>query len=379
MIANTGEPTVKKPPTLPLLNLHAGAKRTYVQATHVLVWLLLFSVVMSLPWVFEHPYAAQMYPALFYRVGVHFLLLVGLFYCNAYALIPRYLFRQHTGQYLLLVSLTTVGVQLLDLWINRQFGLTGFQEGEGMRPAGGPTPLPDREFDPFYLFSWLWALLVVGVSTSLTVTQKWLGDMDAKRELEKEQLSSELSLLKTQMNPHFFFNSLNTIYALTEVNPPYAREAVHRLSKVMRHALRETERESISLSEEIAFMRHYVELMKMRLADHVQVQCTLPEQGIEGCVPPLLFIPFIENAFRHGMSSVQQCHIRIELKPEGKGLRLRVNHPNAARSEDGGSGGKDTALAGVRRRLQLLYPGRHVLRIEEGSPEYVVDLIIEFN
>ena len=309
MFADAGEAAGQKPLALTLPWLTAGTTRTYVRATHVLVWLLLFSVVMSLPLLLNDPQAGRLYPVYLYRVGTHFMLLVGLFYFNAAWLIPRYLFRQRPRRYGLLLGLAVVGVQLFDLWIDKTFGLARY----GL-PDGDPHLPP---FDPFYLFSWLWALLIAGVSTSLTVTQQWLRDAVARQAREKEQLSTELRTLRTQVNPHFFFNSLNTVYALTEANPPLAREAVHRLSKVMRHVLRETERESIPLSEEIAFMQHYVELMKMRLPAQVQVEYAFPAAGTDLSVPPLLFIPFIENAFKHGVGVGKGCLIRVALKQSG--------------------------------------------------------------
>ncbi len=373
MFVDTGEMSGPKPLALSLPWLTAGTTRAYVRATHVLVWLLLLSVVLSLPWLVNDPRAAQLYPVYCYRVGTHFALLVGLFYFNASYLIPRYLFGQRPRLYGLLIMLSIVGVQLLDWWIDRTFGLARY----GLDDAAPAGPAASPPFDPFYLFSWLWALLIAGVSTSLTVTQQWLRDAVARQALEKEQLSTELRTLRTQVNPHFFFNSLNTIYALTEANPPVAREAVHRLSKIMRHVLRETERESIALSEEIAFMGHYVELMKMRLPAHVQVQYSFPEPGTDLRVPPLLFIPLLENAFKHGVGVAKECLIRIELKRSGTRLHLHVRNPNASGRPGATAEDKGAALADVRRRLQLLYPGRHALRIEDGGAEYLVDLTID--
>ncbi len=373
MIAEPSEISGKKPLSLTLPWLTAGTTRTYVRATHVLVWLLLLSVVMSLPLLVKDPLAERLYPIYLYRVGAHFMLLVGLFYFNAAYLIPRYLFRQRPRLYALLILLTILGVQLFDLWIDRTFGLTRY--GLGSTPPSNPAL--SQQFDPFYLFSWLWAFLTAGVSTSLTVTQQWLRDAVARQAMEKERLSSELRTLKTQINPHFFFNSLNTIYALTEANPPFAKVAVHRLSKVMRHVLRETERESITLSEEIAFMQHYVELMKMRLPAYVQVQYSFPEPGTDLRVPPLLFIPFIENAFKHGVGVDKQSLIRIQMKQSGTRLHLQVSNPNASGRPVAPAGGNGAALTDVRRRLQLLYPGRHALRIEDGGADYLVDLTID--
>ncbi len=373
MFADAGDATGQKPLALTLPWLTAGTTRTYVRATHVLVWLLLFSVVMSLPLLLNDPQAGRLYPVYLYRVGTHFMLLVGLFYFNAAYLIPRYLFGQRPRRYALLILLAVVGVQLFDLWIDQTFGLAGY----GLDRAAPPGPDQSSPFDPFYLFSWLWAFLVVGVSTSLTVTQQWLRDTVARQAREKERLSTELRTLKTQMNPHFFFNSLNTVYALTEANPPLAKEAVHRLSKVMRHVLRETERESIPLSEEIAFMQHYVELMKMRLPAQVQVECAFPAAGTDLPVPPLLFIPFIENAFKHGVGTGKGCLIRVALKRSGTRLHLHVSNPNASGRTDAPAESKAAALTDVRHRLQLLYPGRHALRIEDGGPDYLVDLTID--
>jgi two-component system, LytTR family, sensor kinase len=220
-------------------------------------------------------------------------------------------------------------------------------------------------------------LLMLGISTSLMVTLKWFRDGEVQKTLEKERLASELSLLKTQINPHFFFNTLNNIYALTEVDPKVAQEAIYNLSKMMRYMLYETENDRVLLSKEIDFIRNYVELMRLRLSDSVKVDFGYPVEVGNAIVAPLVLITFIENAFKHGVSYNEKSYVRSELSVVGNQLKFSICNPllhsaHATRLEASGIG-----LSNVQRRLNLLYPQRHELLLETTENEFSVHLTIQ--
>ncbi len=394
--------------TLPvdLLGVQHPKRRRYATIIlHVGFWLLLLSLLLSFR-LFSHPPGFEPLPAVFtVKAVAQFGLLAGLFYLNAYYLIPRYLFRRRTGLFvagilLLVVALLGFNYALdpllgTDEVFRRQMRERPPREsrssppdgtGPGRRPAdrdgpprrgpGGDRRAGPRLVDPFWLLS---VVLVAGISTSLTVTLKWFNDADQQQSLEKERLSSELSLLKSQINPHFFFNTLNNIYALTEVNPTLAQEAIHRLSKLMRYVLYETELTVVPLAQEITFMKNYVELMKLRVTSRVEVQFIYPEVGSEWQIPPLLLIPFIENAFKHGVSYAEPSPIRVDLQMDGPTLGFQTRNQMFGQREKIEGEGSGIGLANVRRRLDLLFPGRHTLYAGERDNQYIIDLTIQLH
>ena len=391
--------------TLPvdLLGVQHPKRRKYATIIlHVFSWLLLLSLLLSFR-LFSHPPGFEPLPAVFtVKAVAQFGLLAGLFYLNAYYLIPRYLFRRRTGLFvagilLLVVALLGFNYALdpllgTDEVFRRQMrdGPRGesrppLPDAPGRRPpnrdgpgrrGGGERRAGPRLVDPFWLLS---VVLIAGISTSLTVTLKWFSDADQQQSLEKERLSSELSLLKSQINPHFFFNTLNNIYALTEVNPTLAQEAIHRLSKLMRYVLYETEQTVVPLAQEITFMKNYVELMKLRVTSRVDVQFNAPKVEPGWQIPPLLLIPFIENAFKHGVSYAEPSPIRVDLRMDGPTLRFQTRNQLFGPREKLEGEGSGIGLSNVRRRLDLLFPGRYALHAGERDNQYVIDLTIQLH
>jgi len=204
--------------------------------------------------------------------------------------------------------------------------------------------------------------------------------LEQQKELEKEKLNSELAFLKNQVSPHFFFNTLNNIYALIEVNSNNAQEAVLKLSKLMRYLLYESEQGETQLDSEIDFMNHYIDLMKLRLSPKVDLQVDLPTENTNKKVPPLLFIPFIENAFKHGISYREKSLIHISLKMDDDKIVFSCNNslgkPSEEKPVENHSG---IGLENVKKRLNLLFPAKHKLNIDQTNNEYIVYLEIVIN
>lgn len=145
--------------------------------------------------------------------------------------------------------------------------------------------------------------LTVALSVAIKMTGNWYRTEAEKQEIEKERTQAELKNLKSQLNPHFLFNTLNNIYALIQLNPPQAQYAVHSLSHLLRYVLYDNNQNLISLDKEFAFMKNYIELMSLRLSsDQVKLNIDIPDDGRGYMVAPLLFITLIENAFKHGVS-----------------------------------------------------------------------------
>lgn len=224
----------------------------------------------------------------------------------------------------------------------------------------------------FFITSFLVSGFAVGIRYAESAVRK----EEEIKELEKEKLNSELALLKNQVSPHFFFNTLNNIYSLIEINGKDAQEAVLSLSKMMRYMLYESEQGNTRLSREIEFMKGYIDLMKLRLSDRVSLMVSFPDEYEDQDLPPLLFIPFIENAFKHGVSSAGSSFIDIALGVEDGMITFFANNSISRRESGGPQVDSGIGLDNVRKRLALLYPGRHDLRIDHKEKIYSVKLTV---
>ena len=353
-------------------------RRSVPLLIHVLVWAVLggsIFLVHPLSWGIELP--AEFWIKQIVQFGV----LVGIFYLNALIFVPKLLFQNRMGGYVLTVVGAIIVVilvrQELDNYLNmRELMHKAFHPEKQPGRVPGP-PRPNRE--QFDLYGLLITLGILGVSTSMAAVQKWQKDAQIRLALEQEKLASELSLLKAQINPHFFFNTLNNIYALTLIDADTAREAIHRLSRMMRYVLYETQSGHTLLSKEVAFVQDYIQLMQLRLTDKVSVTFDPPVPLHDGPIAPMLLLPFVENAFKHGVSALEPSQIYIGISQFDEQLVVEVRNslfPDKRPSVDESSG---IGLANTRRRLDLLYPGQYTLAVtgQTAGHEYVVLLTLQ--
>lgn len=331
---------------------------------HLLLWVLLGTTLLLF-----HPLSWRVVlpPEFWIKQGILFCLLVLVFYLNANLLVPRLLFRDKIWPFILVVAGISVGlmllVQMIDLWLNLPELMY-----RAFRPEGDDPPPLSRShwFNPFLL---LVSLLVIGISTSIKTVQKWQKDSQIRLDLERQKISSELSFLKAQINPHFFFNTLNNIYALTLSNVELSRKALHKLSRMMRYVLYETQKDTTLLSQEIAFLQDYIELMQLRLSDKVQVCFEPPKPVKEVSIAPMLLLPFVENAFKHGVSALHPSHIFISIRQQGPELQIEVRNSIFTKQPMVVEESHGIGLTNTRRRLDLLYPGRYTLQVREFNAE----------
>lgn len=219
-------------------------------------------------------------------------------------------------------------------------------------------------------------------------TKNYFRSREDKRKLiklEKENLMQQLEYLKYQLNPHFLMNTLNNIHALIDIDSAQAQQAVIQLSKILRYVLYESNKEQVTLSQELEFMKNYVELMKMRYTDKLLFSMKDPEQGTGLLVAPLVFISFVENAFKHGVSYQEESFIGIEAQvyeDKHQAERLRwicrnSKHQKSAGSDVPSQGG--VGLANVRQRLNLIYGNDYSLNVSNEESVYEVELDIPLN
>lgn len=217
----------------------------------------------------------------------------------------------------------------------------------------------------FFLFA---ATLLL--SLTIKINGRW-------RKTEKEKLNAELSYLKAQINPHFLFNTLNSIYSLSIIKSDKTSEAVVKLSGMMRYVLSEAHQERVPLDKEIMYITHYIELQQIRLGNTVQLEYTVQGDMIGKEIAPLILISFVENAFKHGVNAEENSAISIQLKAEVDHFYMEVKN-NKVKSvisieEESGLGIENT-----KNRLNLLYPNKHELNIQDDGKQFSVILKIFF-
>lgn len=219
-------------------------------------------------------------------------------------------------------------------------------------------------------------LLVFVVGLGSNVVSQWFSAEQKKEEISRQQLQTELSFLKSQVNPHFLFNSLNSIYSLSLSNSKQTSDAVMKLSRILRYTLEEANSNIVSLAQEIEFIRNYIEMQKIRLTDNVSIKFVTKGDTGSVSIAPLLLIPFIENAFKYGISTHNESNIVAEINAEGKDIQftcVNTNFPGMALKNKGTGMG----ISNTKRRLELLYPDKHVLDIQETMETFSVTLTIK--
>jgi sensor histidine kinase YesM len=218
--------------------------------------------------------------------------------------------------------------------------------------------------------------LVFTVGTCFAVIQRWLKTEETRKETESEKLNTELSFLKSQINPHFFFNTLNNIYSLAIVRSEKTAPAVMKLSYIMRYILTETTQDYVPLQNEVDFIHNYIELQQVRLTEKTQVSFESTGEIENKLIAPLLFIPFVENAFKYGISTKHDSSIEINLAVVENKIKFNVKNFIVA-SESSMLENTGIGINNVKRRLELMYPSKHTLDYEAKDNYYYVHLEIQ--
>ena len=233
------------------------------------------------------------------------LLLLLVFIINLKVLVPKLLFNNKRTQYAVVVIVMILLVCAIDIIIH-----------QGNVPLKHPA---NQSGSPFAMHSilgtifnnLLTAMLIIGSSTAFELFAKWNAELKIRKEVENVQLKTNLALLRNQVSPHFFMNTLNNIHSLIELDTAKAQDAVERLSTLMRYLLYDSAQNTIELRKEIEFIHSFIALMLLRHSDEVQVEIQIQEQIPDIKVPPMLFISLIENAFKHGVSYPSKSFIYL--------------------------------------------------------------------
>ena len=216
--------------------------------------------------------------------------------------------------------------------------------------------------------------------------ERWQNGEKLQQKLREEKLKAELSLLRSQINPHFLFNTLNNLFASAyQYGDTKTADGISILSDLMRYMLYESNAEKVSLEKEIQYLEDYLSLQKMRFSDQDSIQIELNisvDRASDILLPPMLFIPFIENAFKHGISLQEPSEIIIDFK-RSKGDALIFNCKNSIspkrKKQDPLKNSGGFGLENVRERLNLLFPGKHKIDIQQTETEFLVQLELEIS
>ena len=320
---------------------------------HILSWLLLgFIMLFYIPITWN-----VVLPSVFWLWQMIILvLLIILFYSNAKIIVPKTIIKDNTSPFLIWAFLTIFVMQLIAYFYTSETDLhTKVSEVLGFKKYRNPY------FDNYVL---MLTLLVLGISTSWSMLQYWQKAAQHKQKLEQDKTVAELAMLKAQINPHFFFNSLNSIYSLTYTNIEDSRNALHTLSRMMRYLLYSTE-ERTTLLKEAEFMKDFIALMKLRANNKLTITTNIPEKIHDYPIVPMLLLPLVENAFKHGVHATDKSEIHISLSQNGSDLTFEVENTYFEKSSTTNEGG--IGLTNTKRRLHLIYPNKHSLKTEIGE------------
>lgn len=288
-------------------------------------------------------------------------------YLNLYILVPRLLLKGKKGPYIVLVAILVVANALLTTkvfaWHYRDIHLDTshfFNTWQGLANTGSDF------------------MVVYGVSTCLFLIGEWYRKDKRIHELENRNLKAELDLLKGQINPHFLFNALNSVHVLIRKDKEKAQETLEKFSDLLSHQIYDVSKDKISLEQEVRNLDNFIQLQKMRHEDHVKVNWKAKGDFIGKNISPMLFLNFVENAFKHGdMNGDGQVKIDILIIVEGN--RLEFACVNSINESVNGEQKLGLGITNVKRRLDLIYPDRHELQIEEQDEVFSVNLSLDLN
>ncbi|MBS1596310.1 MAG: sensor histidine kinase [Bacteroidetes bacterium] len=289
----------------------------------------------------------------FQRDFMTYALLLVFFYINYYVLVPNLYFQKKYIQFSVALVLWYLGIAYLPLVLI---------------PATPPVGHLPHHHGMFFLHHFSQFLVVLLFSGMLKINNRW-------KEAERQRLTADLSFLKAQVNPHFFFNSLNSIYSLALMRSDKTAPAVVKLSGMMRYVIVDAAMDHVSLDKEVQYIEDYVEMQRVRLGDTMSLayKADISTPGLQ--ISPLMLIPFVENAFKYGVNPEEESPIRLEISTSGRNLIMILENRKVVRSLGENLRG-GVGIVNVRSRLKLLYPGKHDLLIKEDSDKFSVYLSI---
>lgn len=351
------------------------------------IWLGIFSIPFFNQWGFSSPDWEKLFSE-WLRIFGFFL----LFLLNIGILLPKFLITKNYKTYIFSAVALIVVVPMTAMFLNTLIfpaplkmppmnlgsGIP-MELGSGMPAPIGFKPEQKTAYDSMALqviSNLLISFLIVGTSTTFKVIGQWLITDDRRKDLEKEQLRTELALLRHQVSPHFFMNTLNNIHSLIDLNQEDAKDAVIRLSTMMRYLLYDTNQGQTSLKKEIGFIESYISLMQLRFSKHVTVKMDIPDGLPDIQIPPMLFISLLENAFKHGVSYQKDSFVLFSIGITENRLHCNIKNSKHFKRSDSDNRYSGIGLSNIKKSLDLLYGKAYHYEIGETDTEYHIYLSV---
>jgi two-component system, LytTR family, sensor histidine kinase AlgZ len=298
-------------------------------------------------------------------ITIQFILTVVIAYINYFYLLPRFLEKKRWLPYLL-EFIGPFTIVIIARVISQRYIMDGYTHQEKYFYSS-----------TFIIQTAVITLFITIFISLLRFVSDWFEIEAIRQEVQNEKLTAELNFLKAQINPHFLFNTLNNLYYLAYSKSENTTEVISKLSQVMRYMIYDANHERVLLEKEIEYMQNYISLERLRLNDQIPINFKIDGNtaGVE--VAPLILITFLENAFKHGVTSTNpRAWVNISIVIKGNVLHYTVDNSKGknAISDKGGKSG--IGLSNLKRRLELMYPNRHQLKVEDSADRYYIELQI---
>ena len=324
---------------------------------HILIW----AVILLLPFIFssENQHSRDSDDIAFRNLNAATIIFwMGLFYLNAAALLPSFIYRKKYLRYIVALIFLFCIVMVL-------------------HGSLFPILVPGHDFNFFRssVHNLVPFIFTITVSTTYKILLDKIKADAVAKERQRENLKSELSFLRSQISPHFLFNVLNNIVAMVRIKSEDLEPTVIKLSGLLQYMLYETDEEKVLIKNEVEYLQSYIDLQQMRFSSKLNIQVQFDVKEEWESIEPMLLVPFIENAFKHGNGLQKNPEIHISLKVDKGLLDFQVKNKFVPldKSKDRISG---IGLSNVRRRLDLLYENKHTLDIEQSGDWFTVNLHI---
>ncbi len=336
--------------------------KAYYTKIEMTLYFIVWALIFLMPyWLRSNEPLGQ--TQLFHR-WIHLSVFLLIFVVNFFFLAPKFLMRKKYSKYVMW-TVVFVFVTILSYIYLRRI--------ENFNPL---FLYPVRNMSRFikdFTDNFIIGLLIIGLGASAQLIKSWISEQSVRFELEREQLKTNLDLLKNKVSPHFFMNTLNNIHALIDIDSQKAKDSVILLSTMMRYLLYESSQEKISLRKEVEFIESYISLMKLRYNDKVKVEMRFPDNTGAIKIPPMLFASYLENAFKYGINFNHYSDFLFEIRIDGDYLVFKVVNGvfNANLLNDYGGLG----MSNTKQTLDLLYGEKYKLVINQND-KFDVELTI---
>lgn len=286
-------------------------------------------------------------------------------------LLFRFFREKKYSNYIVLTFIVIGAMSMLACFNPELFRIIDIPGPQGPRPRPGNRQI---EFFNKFFYNLIFSILIVGFNNAFKIMTYWFDEKRNSEKLEKQKVQAELEVLRNQISPHFLMNTLNNIHALIDYDSEIAKDSVIRLSKLMRVLLYETENSNYSFNNEISFLKDYIALMKIRLSENVKVDFKYPDKNTDFPIPPLVFVSFVENSFKHGILASGDSFIDIQFNFIDEYLHFEISNSVSKTIKPVDS--PKIGLENSRRRLDAVYGSNYYLEISEKLDSFTVKLKI---